>query len=184
MRQKNILPVIISILLMLVFSSLACNLPLTNIVSDTSRSTQADLQENQSNIPQQENTEESASVTLTESQINSLMAQLVEGNNSMSNVQVRLEEGKIVLTGMVRQGNMNLPLSVDFQVQADGQGGVDIEILNASVGPLPIPQSMRTEFQDQINQGFDSLVPQLTQNMYIENIAVSTGMLTVTGRMR
>lgn len=182
MNNTRTLLVTLAVLIILVSASLACNLPAISPGNSPEPANQPSqpAEQAESIAP---STGQSTSVSLTESQINTMIEQLLAQDNTLNDLQVRLQENKITLTGRVNQGNLLLPLSAELNVFADGQGGIDVQINSAMVGPLPIPQSMRSQFENQLNQGLDPLLANITQGMRIETVAIGNGVVTITGTL-
>jgi hypothetical protein len=77
---------------------------------------------------------------------------------------------------------LSLPLTLNLAINPDGQGGLTYRVSSASVGPLPLPESMRDQIETMLNQNLQAQVRQLTGNIYIDSINIGSGVMTVTGR--
>jgi uncharacterized protein YpmS len=160
----------------MLIASLACNFPinLTQKSEIPSLPTQA--------IP---SGNEELSITLTESQLNTLVNQALQSQSqTITNANVFVRDGKVQVKGQVQQGNLSLPLTLNLFIAANGQGGIQYQILSANVGFLPLPQDQIDQISSQLNQALDGQIRQATENIYIENIYLGEGIITITGHAR
>lgn len=180
MRNYNNLIVILTVMAALAAAAIACNMPVNSTQTSDENSTQSPELTNQTAAPKVG----PVTITLTEGQLNTLIQQVLQGQTSQTiqDLQVRLEAGQVVLTGTVNQNGLSLPLSLYLAVNPDGQGGLTYQVSSASVGPLPLPESMRDQIETMLNQNLQAQVQQLTGNIYIDSINIGSGVMTVTGR--
>jgi hypothetical protein len=125
-------------------------------------------------------------IVLNETQINSVIQQALASQPELpvQNVRISLQEGSGTISGNVQQNGLDLPLTVTLSASVDGQGGVNFNVESASIGFLPLPQSMLDQISAQINQSLRSEIIRATNNIFVEAISISDGLLTVTGRTR
>jgi uncharacterized protein YpmS len=187
MKTKKSLWVALLICLALALASMACNLPTTNL-SDVENSNDGQELLFETTLPPSESSEQSSNssrtISLTEGQINSMIQQALQMNpeQSVQDLQVRLQEGEAILNGTVSQDGFNLPLQLSIQITPDGTGGVKYQITSANVGPFPLPASMRSEIETTLNQNLKDQVRDLTDNIYIERVTITNGVMSVSGR--
>jgi len=180
--------IILAILAVLVLAALACNLPTVAISrsqpnSDTGSTVEPVIptQPLASNVPVNSTP---FAITLTEGQLNAIIQQELgqQTSETIRDLQLRLQNGQIQLTGTVSQNGLNLPLNLAIAAGTNGQGGITFHIVSASAGPLPLPQSMRDQIETLFNQNLQPVVNQLTNNMYIESITIGDGIMNINGR--
>jgi outer membrane protein TolC len=128
----------------------------------------------------------STTYVLNEAQLNSVIQKALAAQPDLpvQNLQISLQEGAGTITGTAQQNGFELPLSVTLGASVDGQGGVIFQVESASVGFLPLPQSMLDQLSNQINQAMRSEIARATGNVFVESISIADGLLTVTGRTR
>jgi uncharacterized protein YpmS len=175
---------ILSILIVLATAAIACNMPST---SRRSTDKPADTASTPTEFVLTEPASSEAgsvTITLTEGQLNTIVQQALKGQTDqpIEELQVRLESGQVILTGTVNQNGLSLPMRLTLTVDPDGQGGLNYQVTSASVGPLPLPQSLRDQIETMLNQNLQAQVRQLTNNLYIESINIGNGLMTVTGQ--
>ena len=102
----------------------------------------------------------------------------------IENPQILLRDGQVQVLGNVKQGALTLPLKIAIDVSVDGQGKPRYKVVSANVGPLPLPQSTLDQLSTQLDAGLtENLGPEI-DNVYIENITIADGLMTVTGHQR
>ena len=183
--NRNFKIAVFSILIVLVLAALACNLPAATGSQNASSKTvptnpDADSSSGNSGL----NSTGPITITLTEGQINAIVQQALQSDQSYQNVQIQLQEGQLIISGTVNQQGMSLPLRLTLAVSPDGQGQIDYQIVSASVGPLPLPQAMRDQIEALINQNLKTQVSNLTNSIYIETITIENGVVNITGHAR
>jgi len=178
---------ILTILAVLLLASLACNLPAIAISrSQTNTNNTPNTEPTLSTEPPVSNAPENSTpftIALTEGQLNAIIQQELgqQTSETIRDLQLRLQNGQIHLTGTVTQNGLNLPLNLAIEAGTNGQGGITFHVVSASAGPLPLPQSMRDQIEALLNQNLQPVINQLSNNMYIESITISDGVMNVTG---
>lgn len=175
--------------LTLIFTSLACSLPQVVFGSravEVSEEAAASFEENLQDTAEEFKDTGQLEITISESELTSYIAtQLNQSPNpAFTNPQIFLRDGQIQLTGNVDQGTITLPLKAALTVQADGFGGVDYEVVSASIGPLKLPAEMLNLVADQVQKSVGSNIALQIPNIYVEEITVSDGNLVIKGHSR
>jgi uncharacterized protein YpmS len=175
---------ILLIVAALAAAALACNMP--SISGRSSADSSGAANTPQVILPTEPAASGSMTITLTEGQINSIIQQTLLGRTDLpiEGLQVRLDSGQVILTGTVNQNGLSLPMRLALAVAADGQGGLSFQVSSASIGPLPLPQGMRDQIETMLNQNLQAQVRQLTNNIYVEQIEIGNGVMTVVGRLQ
>lgn len=124
--------------------------------------------------------------TLSEEQMTSFIARKLQEQPDpvLNNPQVYLRNGQIDVYGLVQRDWLlaNVHLTLKAEISADGKP--QVKMVSSDLGPLPLP----TGFLD----SFTSLIEEMTTGSFgtaatgikLENISISDGMLTVTGKLR
>ena len=105
------------------------------------------------------------SIEITETQLTSAanLRLLALGENRVKDIQVYMRHGKMIIHGDLIQNGLTMPLNLEMQVNVNGQNQVGYEITTATVGPLPIPESVLDQFTGQLDQ-------YLLGELYVSNI--------------
>lgn len=188
MQNKNRLWLIIFVLAAV---SLACNLnvfspktpappiPVTTeavqSLEDTAQNAYEDLQQ-----------DGRVRLTITEAQLTSLLAmKLAEsGDQTISNPQVYLRDGKIQVFGTVRTENLEAMAEIVIGVGVDGSGQPNFDIESAKLGPFPLPDSIVSELQTRLDLIFQQEIAALAPNTAIDSIVIADGQMTIEGHQR
>jgi uncharacterized protein YpmS len=98
--------------------------------------------------------------------------------------QIHLQNGQIQITGSVVRQGVKLAAQMNMTVSVDQQGQVEVNIISAKIGLLPLPTSVITDYNDQINQAFMELLDSLSPNTQVESITIADGKMTIIGHTR
>ncbi len=83
--------------------------------------------------------------------------------------------------GNVKQGAFTLPLKMLISVSVNSSGKPKFKVTSANVGPLPLPQSTLDQLSAQLDSAMAANLGPEIDNVYIENITIADGVMTVTG---
>lgn len=117
----------------------------------------------------------------TEQQLTSAAALEMENQSEydVRNIQVRLRNGLIIITGEISQSGFDLPLEVSMRVTPNAQGKPEADVVEASVGPLPLPDNMTTEIEQQFNTMIQAELAATGQNIIVDSITIADGKMTI-----
>ncbi|MEI7987965.1 MAG: hypothetical protein WCI88_02920 [Chloroflexota bacterium] len=172
------------LILMLVI--LACNLPFAQKapppVPVSGEAVQELKQELATAVQQAVQTGE-VNLEITEEQITSTLAQALQKQEQLpiSDIQVRLQDGKIQVTGKVSQSGLKLPL--DLVVSTGVQNcKPKLKVESAALGPLPLPDDYLNQVMPIAEMALDELMKKTDQpNLCIGSITIGDGKITITG---
>lgn len=185
-KNTHTLIVVLSVL-SVILASLACNLPVkkSTVIPVTTQS----AGEFSANL--QQAVEEAAKsgivdFTFSESQITSFLTLQLQSQPDpiLQNPQIFLQDGQIKIHGDVKQSGLLLPFKAAINVQANGSGGMDYDLDSGSVSSIPLPKSILEQIDAQARQMIDTIVAEQLSNVYIENVSIADGSMTVTGHSR
>jgi uncharacterized protein YpmS len=187
---KNNYRLFLPILALIVVFSLACNLPTmlkpvaTEPVPVSSEAVQ-NLEDNVNQAIQDLQVGESVSLVITESQLTSLVAFEVQSveEPKISDVQIRLQNGQIKMNFGVQQGGVKAPGEVIVTVTTDGQGRITSQVDSAKIGPLPLPEEVKSMISDQINTALQDQIHTEYGKLFIDNIVIANGQMTIQGHV-
>jgi uncharacterized protein YpmS len=122
-------------------------------------------------------------VVMTEAQLTSYAALKLtnDANSPITDPQIFLRNGKMVLYGKVKANNFTLPAALTLSVVPSPTGAVSVTIDNADVGPMPVPSSLRDTLADNINQLIQQNAGAGNTGFKVTDVAIGDGQLTVTG---
>jgi len=125
-------------------------------------------------------------LTFTEQQLTSLAAtQLVsQPDTPVNDVQVRLRNGQVEITGSAERSGLDLPFSVTLTISVDAQGVPRSSIIDASVGPLPVPQSILDQITARLDEIIISQYTSYGNDIVVDSITIYEGYMTIKGHHR
>jgi len=98
--------------------------------------------------------------------------------------QIYLRDGQIKIAAQVEQGNSRANLDIVMDVFANAEGIPEYRLISAKFGSLPLPEAISQQFYQQIDSAFTGkIIPQLN-DIFIDKITISDGVMTVQGHMR
>jgi len=166
---------------------LACSLPIraTQPSSNTiiaSGEAAAELESNVATAVAQLEQTGSASLTITENQLTSYLAEKLasQPDSPIQNVQIRLENGSIQLTGQMSVSSLSADLSLTMQPYVD-QGNLQVIIQEGQIGSIPLPDATLKTLTQTINQEMVGLVTFHGQQFKLESVSMDNGSMTLKG---
>ena len=181
---------ILPMLALIVLVSLACNLPTmlkpaaTEPVPVSSEAVQ-NLEDNVDQALQDLQTGGSVSLVINESQLTSLVTfelQSVE-EPKISDIQIRLQNGQMKMNFSIQQGGIKAPGEVIITVTTDGQGRITSKVDSAKIGPLPLPEEVKSMISDQINTALQDQIHTQYEMLYIDSIVIANRQMTIQGHV-
>jgi len=124
---------------------------------------------------------ESIVLEVTEEQLTSAAITELQssGENRIQNLQIRLRDGKMIITGDVNQGGLSLPLSVSLIFTIDAKGQPHSQVAEGSVGPFSLPESYLTEITSQLDKALINELNPDSENLIVESITIADGRMTL-----
>jgi uncharacterized protein YpmS len=179
------------ILSLLLTAILACKLPGTTSAPAPTPipvSTQA-VEELATQVVQAASTAQAGGpiiLEMTEAQLTSAAAlQLqAQGEQSIQNVQVRLQNAQMIISGTTKQGGLDLPVTLVLQPTVDAQGVPKSKVVDAKVGPMSLPESVVNEISSRFDQLLIQQLGATSQAIAVDNITIADGKMTVTAHRR
>lgn len=100
----------------------------------------------------------------------------------IENVQVSFTPQNVVVTGDVTKP-IGLPLTAQLQPDVV-DGRLHFQVLNASAGMFPVPDSMLSVLETGINVGLGQAMNSLPADVGLLDVALGSGSMTVLGQMQ
>ena len=123
---------------------------------------------------------------ITESQLTSYLSQkLAEQTDPLiTDPQVFLRDGLITVYGKATSGVLTANVSFVVQASVDQDGQPKIEVIQSDFGPLPAPQGLNDGLSAFVQEAFAGSLGPMAVGFRLEQITVSDGVMTVTGRVK
>lgn len=126
-------------------------------------------------------------VQLTEAQLTSFIAQKLaqQPNPPFTDPQILLRNGQMLMYGKITRGWFTANMLITMSVTIDpGTGAPKIEITSADFGPFPAPAGINQALSAMIDEAFTGSFGPVAVGFRLENIAISDGVMTITGRIK
>lgn len=183
-RIRNIL-----LLLLLVASSLACNVGsrLFNKPEDTVVvSTQA-VEDLLSKVQDAESSARSGAeveLVMTESEVTSMVVYELQKQSSqpIKDIQVFLREGQVKINGVYQDSGFAFPLEVVAEPNVDDAGQLQVKLVTAKIGPMSAPDALRDQAQAMIDEAVSTAVNDRSGgNFVVTFVEIIDGNMTIRG---
>lgn len=171
-------------------SSLACNLsfgrkatpePAIPVTTEAVESLEESIEE----AYQEAQTSGEIQLVITEAQITSLLTFELEKRAGdaliIEDPQIYLRNGQIQLIGGIKRQGISATARVTVEVNVGTDGKPVMDIVSASIGPLPIPRDFVSEVENIVNDVFWEKIGSWAPGLFIESIVIENGTMTITG---
>jgi uncharacterized protein YpmS len=187
MKHKKTLLIILSVSVLV---SLACNFGrrVSTPAPTVPVSTEAveNLEESLEDAFQEAQESGEINLVITEDQLTSAIAFELEknGTDSISDIQIRLQDGQVQMTAAVNASGLSATASVIMDVSVDAAGRPVLNVVSANLGPFPVPEDLVSEIEVQMNQAFQEQINETGTDVIIESIVIEGGSMRITGRTK
>jgi uncharacterized protein YpmS len=129
---------------------------------------------------------EKLSITIDEAQLTTMVANEFnnQSNPELTNPKIHLQNDQILVSGEVNRSGLNASFSGALTVDVTPDGHLHYNVASASLGPLPLPQAMRDQIATQLNDILGTPQTNDGQQIYVENVKIGNGEMTITGHLR
>lgn len=181
-------------MIIIIFAGTACNLFAGRIEPTPTDAALPQLNE-QNNLDAQEENQKTPSITapskkfeytVSEDELNKIVSNELakQDQQLLSDPQINLMDGKIIVTGIVQQSGFSLETEIELVPAIDSSGLPYIEVVSMSVGPFSVPQDFQDEITSTVN---DLIITQLINSevdLQVDSITITENQLTITGSNR
>ena len=124
-------------------------------------------------------------VVMTEAQLTSYAALKLtsDANTPITDPQIYLRNGKLILYGKVKTNNFSLPAALTLSVVPTAAGAVSVTIETADLGPMPVPSALRDTLAANINDLIAQNAGAGNTGFKVTDVAIADGKMTVTGTL-
>ncbi|MFM8320375.1 MAG: hypothetical protein ACKOC5_05615 [Chloroflexota bacterium] len=123
---------------------------------------------------------------LTEQQLTSTAAMQLQsqGETGLRDLQVRLRDGQMQLSGVTNQGGLDLPVTMSLRLDVDPNGVPRTTVTNASVGPFDLPANLVSEIQTRVDQMVMAQLGATSNEIAVDSITIADGKMTIVAHRR
>ncbi len=123
---------------------------------------------------------------MTEQQLTSAAAIELgaQTNNEIRDVQVRLRDGLMIVSGTTTQSGVNLPVTISLAFTIDPNSNPHSQVVEAKVGPFSMPQSVVDQIQGRIDPLIMQQLGGTSSEIAVDSIVIADGQLTIAAHRR
>lgn len=162
-------------LILFILISVACRMPLVKnskplATIPVSTAAVENLKSNVKSAFKQAQKSGQVSIVITELQITSLITYELQSltEPQVSGLQIFLRDGQVQIYFTIIQNGLSLPGQCLVNVQTDGKGGFNIDILSAKIGPLPLTDEIKKMLSEDIKNAIGNQIHTDYGNLYID----------------
>lgn len=127
------------------------------------------------------------SLQITESQLTAFMVDKMsqQANPPFTDPQILLRNGQMLMYGKITRGWLTANILITMNVGVDElTGQPKIEIASADFGPLPAPEGLTSVLSAIVAEAFTGSFGPVAVGFRLESIAITDGIMTLTGRIK
>lgn len=126
------------------------------------------------------------SLVITEGQLTSLAAlELQEIKEPLiEEIQILLRDEQIQVSAKITQSGISARLKLALTVSIGADGLPKTHAVSASLGPIPVPESLLTQLTDEIDRILAAQLRQNGQAVTVQSISINDGVMAVTGILK
>ncbi|NPV85698.1 MAG: LmeA family phospholipid-binding protein [Anaerolineae bacterium] len=126
----------------------------------------------------------SYSVTLTEAQVNALVASQFKSQQDypISDPKVDLRPGTIAITGKLQGGILSSDFEIAVQPFVDESGTPQFKMVSANFGVIPVPDNLSDIISSMFNQMLADSIAASGEAVQIQKIEVTEDTITISGQ--
>lgn len=122
-------------------------------------------------------------LTITQDQLNSFLSAQMKSqqDQTITDPSVVLTNGHIEVYGKVSQSGLSAVAKIVLQPRIDEQGNIKLDVVSINLGPLPVPDAMKSQVQDMADNMLMNYINANNGQFKVKSITVNEGSLSVTG---
>ena len=97
----------------------------------------------------------------------------------VTNPQVFLEDGLILIYGQFEQNLISGNLKITLQPYLDSSGTLKVDLVSVDLGPVPAPDSLLNSLSGTLDQSLQNIVGSLPEGYQISSIEITNGLMTI-----
>lgn len=126
------------------------------------------------------------SLTITESQLTSLLAFRLSGQEdpALTDPQVYLREGQLQVYGKAHQGVFVANVGLVLSAVVDENGQPKIEVVSVDLGPLPAPEGLNKVIAALVTEAYTGPLGPVATGIRLESITIADGLMRLNGKVK
>lgn len=125
-------------------------------------------------------------LVIDESELTSLVALEMQNQSPpvLTDPQIRLRDGQMQISGKVTQAGLSLDLEMALRLSAKPDGTLDYQVASASLGGISLSQGMLDNLSQQLDVVLKDQIDPRVEMVFIQNLSIADGKLTLQGYKR
>ncbi len=178
----------ILLIIVLFSTSIACSIPIRGMVpAETESPGNADLPLTVEEFIDQKGqiNPDNGTITITMTQdeltayLNSYLAS--QSNINLQDPQIILSEDRIDVYGNLKESIVSADIKISLTAGVNESGEVDVNILEADLGLIPVPENLLDTFTSSIKETLTNSIAAASNGARINQITINDGSMTITG---
>lgn len=122
-------------------------------------------------------------ITISQEQLNSYLSAQMQGqqDETITDPSVVLTNGHMEVYGKVSQSGMSAVAKIVLLPRVDEQGELKLDVVSISLGPIPVPDAMKSRVQDMADNMLSSYINSNNGRFKAKSVTVNEGSLSVVG---
>jgi uncharacterized protein YpmS len=133
-----------------------------------------------------DNPSDQIEIVLDEAQLTSFVNQRLASADEqvLTDAQVRLQDGKIFLTGNLQTGVITARARVIIEPRIQADGSIEFIVESIDLGPIPAPEAVTNSLSAFITESLTGTVGSYATGVRVTSITIADGVATIVGELR
>lgn len=125
-------------------------------------------------------------IVLDEAQLTSFVNQRLASADDqvLTDAQVLLQDGKIILTGDLQTGVITARVRVIIEPRIQADGSIEFIVESIDLGPIPAPEAVTNSLSAFITESLAGTVGSYATGVRVTSITIADGVATIVGELR
>lgn len=125
-------------------------------------------------------------LNISQEQLTSMLAMRLAQQQDpfLTDPQVYLEDGQVKIYGRATQGIFEATVGIVLTASVDANGQPVVQLVSADFGPLPAPEGLNKTITALVQEAFTGTIGPAAIGFRLENITITNGQMTLSGRIR
>jgi uncharacterized protein YpmS len=172
----------------LISTSIACSIPLRGmtlaktespVISDLPQNLEEFIDENGQINPETG----TITVTLTQEELTAYLNSYLASQSDISfkDPQIILSKDRMDVYGNLQESILSANIKISLNALVNEAGQIDINIVEADFGPIPIPENMLNTILSQVKESLIDTIASVNNGSEITQIVINDGSMSITG---
>lgn len=125
-------------------------------------------------------------LNISQEQLTSMLAMRLAQQQDpfITDPQVYLQDGQVKIYGRATEGIFQATVGIVLTASVDASGQPVVQLVSADFGPLPTPEGLNKTVTALVQEAFTGAIGPAALGFRLESITVTSGQMTLSGRIR